>query len=577
MSTLNMTSTNRDNSKCVFSYCRQLKHSSSESSTINQNGYSEYEHSKQQDNHLSQINIQRLLRLNIFIIKFANYFASLEIPFRRYSFGIKSFSTCMARLRFYFFVWFMVRMILFLVFHSCKYNYLRYYLHDFTVYYSLDRRTSLTRSFICLCLLHLTLKGSVLFRPSTIKGFDTSLIDHLSKIPEGCGSVGQNKTTNSRVIESLSLDVDEKTNSTLKVCSICGTLLTCQQSSVKDYDPDFVIEYHNSTSTQNNGQEREADHKDKQVILRDSLHWIHISKKVQKSFITIVILFVPFGVFVIILCSYRMAFVHKSERDCDIKSFYIKIFGAIEIFFCLSESLMALIGMFTHTKLVQLDIEHQADRIEQELIQMNKLIVDKRLNSIGYLRHHQTEWFDETDEQKFDSIHQRSTAYHLSDIMNQNGGGLYLRSTTRSHSTRTNTIPNLMNQTVPIFIASQLPLQQAEPSYLSGQSAIQIIDAQKKVVQLLNCIDRFKPLIAFIGKAQYIWMISSLSFVPLLKSPSQLTKEISVPILIYLYFCCIAVGSCTQFTATCARVNQRVSARVKFKDLIISHDSKCKQ
>lgn len=83
-----------------------------------------------------------------------------------------------------------------------------------------------------------------------------------------------------------------------------------------------------------------------------------------------------------------------------------------------------------------------------------------------------------------------------------------------------------------------------------------IMEAQNKIIQLLSCIDNSKPPISFIGTAIILWMLTSLSFAPLLVYNLQ-SKQRANGHLIYAATGLISLSSGLMFTLTGAEVHKR--------------------
>lgn len=88
---------------------------------------------------------------------------------------------------------------------------------------------------------------------------------------------------------------------------------------------------------------------------------------------------------------------------------------------------------------------------------------------------------------------------------------------------------------------------------------LELIEAQRKVILFLRCIDSHKPAISFIGNSQFVHMITSLTFVPLIIIGLRQSGEEKIGLSSYVYLCGSGIIAGMVFTALCARVNQRVS------------------
>lgn len=528
--------------------------------------------------------LKHLLEMNRFIIWLSNQVASLQVPFRRFTddkslIGSKKVAYYLAYARFYWFALILVRLICAAIFNSCDYSRFRYYIYDWTVYYPSDRRSDLMRCFIALCCIQLTLKRSVFFK----KPLDASLIDYLCNLPDKSTDRLASDMNTARMYRERLQEQDElvppngaQRRMSMDYQSFSRYLDAIDAGKSKlreDLDMDVVapelVFYKDSLYDLIEDPRLCYAKFDNDMALEDSVyhrynrnqnHWLEVSERLEFTFRRVIAWLVPMGTLVCLASCFRIAYLLDIHRACDPRPPLLRLVGTVEIMLCLGDFSLSLIGMIMHVVTVIFDLRYQARRVERDLSIILKQL-DSEINKSGKSFDEVTEFLDYKDQA--DSIVSRSMSRSPilddTDDLNEEVSDEFqiadasIRSFEKSvlqfskHRGNNISLPNLYEH------RSKMSLNEGQDKNLRVM--------QLKVIGFLSSMDRQKQLFSLAGEAQYMWLVSTLPFVPLLvKSLIQGTviKHL-LPNLIYLILVIYSVTFTILLTTAGARINQRVS------------------
>ena len=540
--------------------------------------------------------ISRFIAQNRAILEVTNTFASLSLHLHLLATGPSLASLIVARFRFCCVLWLLFKMNLLLALNDCEHSQLRYYLQDWTVLYPNSRRVGIIRAFVCLCIFQMSLKMSIFFKRQK---FDRTLVEYLTSAPPLSSASDESQSDEPKLVSPISSPSLLLSSSPTPSSSASSDLparkpqdesssWTGSRKPPLNHLADRPL--HNAIqSTYQNRHVHRTIHSqsdEDNLNIRDRVHWIKVSEQLGESFRNTVKWSIPIGFFLVVAPVLRIAYSLVKEHDCSLWAVHLRLVGVIELSLGLAESLTSLIGMLTYTFLVVHDIGLQMDMIDSELGQLVDKIKD------GY---------DDDDDGNRNQDKTRSPARRERDLEIGRLVGDADRDTTStmkvSASASSTTGPknlrrrSIFEPTNKFYMDSKAqrrlgevlslkssgepssprPLQALINQFLTNiansspanlkcdPTTLLVVEAQRKVIKLLKTIDSHKPLITFIGNAQYIWMVTSLTFVPLIFGSKRITCKDRMAFSICLGMCSISILTCMFFTAKCASVSHRVS------------------
>lgn len=554
---------------------------------------------------MSKDELKQVVNFNRRVIKLANFVTSSEYPLGRYSFN-KSWSLFWARIRFLWLFWIMFRMIMFLLFQSCEYHQLRYYLLDWTTFYPPTRRVGLIRSYISLCVFQLALKRSILFRKTATKAFDPSLFLFLCRIPK----------KEDRKTSHLS-DQVEPTMMSPVVKQLQGDKENVHRDRRQSMYPAIRRFSQLEPVTSHFGANR--------LVLRDRAHWLCISEKLRKHQRRILVDTAPVGLVIIFASAFRLAFTHQVDAGCaGPMPGFVRVIGTLEVMFCLTEALISTLGMMLHCQLVEADLKQQIYRIRTDLDLVITRLGPAKLTpiaptSVGHVDDHKhpTNQIRALRQAKSSRKQTATKPAVLSVDLNDDliaqcqldikrnqsfwssSWSSMLSGSERAMQTSTRKAHPLGEPTdgdrngdrhgdhdddhqptgedltldpeKRFYYYPSRPVMSSVdkvngqgPSTTDYDDQKEMAEAQRKVVQMLSCLDGHKALVAFQGNSLYIWVASCLTFVPLLAGVRRMSSEERVAITLYLTISMLAFVTCMRFTVVCASINHNVSIIIRW-------------
>lgn len=490
-----------------------------------------------------------ILSTNRFILYSSNFISSLNIPFRKFSsnrwYESKTLSYSFAYIRFWWFLLISLRHLLALLFNSCQYNFLRYYIYDWSIFYPMNIRSDLSRCVIALCTIQLTLKRMVFLK----KPLDDSLLNHLCNFPreESLSFVGQSREEAVEVSEKLAdcstFEIDYQSYS--RYLDRLGSDL----NRLDEIDVDGLtarLELYN-TSTLTDSVFKFGDlkavtstrYREYSNYNRDYIHWIYVSKHLKRACARLLILLTPLVTAICIGACLRIGYLLEVTRDCDLKPPLLRLIGVIEVFVCLFDFGATIFGVANNIIIMNLDLTHQSRHVEEEL---QVIVQELRCGC------------EQDKSLRLENI-KSSTTSHRMTKREDFGDKVHM---------------NLKNSDKYTFSVSSNPCPiQGLHNGLRQIDKTRLEEIQHKVIGFLTSMDSQKPLVALIGGAQYVWLASTFPFIPLIVRSfvrGTITTNL-LPNFIYIALMCIPIIFTMLLTTTGASINQSVSLRASPQQL----------
>lgn len=480
-----------------------------------------------------------ILWMNRFIIYTSNFISSLEVPFRRYALdhSIKSekLSYYVALVRFYWILCILLRILTALLLSSCKFGSIRYYIYDWTTFYPLDSRSDLSRCFIAVCTIQLTLKRSIFFK----RTLDSSLIDHLCNLPrDNCAPVVkkiENKNIQAfeqeKLIDRRRLKIDyqgysrylNRLNSTTDPLDEIDVDVLA--AKLKLYSVSTLVE----SSLEHDKFDLETSLRNQEYnnYNRDQVHWIYVSRRLRRAYWRAAISIMAVTVAICLSACFRIGFRLDVARDCDLKPPLLRSVAVLEVFYCLFEFGITILGATSNIVIVNLDLKYQSVNVMRELQDIVR----------------ELECFGQQVRNKVNSD-SRKALLSASNTETAFESAIAISHEYTPHEWSNHSMPQDL----------RIDLKEKDNNRLEA--------VQHKVIGFLTSMDSQKPLVSLIGQAQLVWLAATFSFVPLIvrifMHGTLATNPF--PFLNYITIVSQSVVFTVLLTTAGAGINQRVSS-----------------
>lgn len=502
-------------------------------------------------------NLREIAGRNRLIVKLLYYFISLEIPMNRCSFDSRTVSLTVARIRLFAFIWLAGKFLLLILLEDCEYAEFRYYLGDWTVLYPESRRSAQIRVFLVVSVVHLASKRSVFFR----KHFDSSLFDYLVQLP---GQTSPTEQSNEEQFNSSSGSFGKVPSMGAIRSSSDLTMIRSRKSTksmfaskqsinetgitMSDWNEHWRFYSHHSPSIRQsllrqsymqkfsiNDSRSDCSKRSNIAVNRDSEHWLRVGSTMRRSFRRSCIIYTGLLGIPMMGAVTRMA-SFKNTSSCSEDPSLIRLLGAIEIAFIMSETILNGIG-------IQAVLSSVCEDINCQLQAIRRRIVDLISN-------------DDYEERE--------------KLLNEMQSSFSYRSISSPHerlSTGSFDFLDSMAATIESGSCSGGKLRTTDLHLSLTLDSLR--EAQRRTVSMLDCFENHKRLLTFLGDSAYLWFLTSLSFVPLIVTVRANSSENKVAVIIY-YTIVMASGACYfLFAIVSANLNYKVSVESKTGEICL--------
>lgn len=465
------------------------------------------------------------------ILDLINWASSLEFCIGRYALKSRMYSVAIGWIRLIICLNFVIRAMVVYVLNSCESSEFRYSILDWTVVYPPSYRFKLLRVMICINFISIIVKRSVLSKES----FDTAFQDHMinvpnlrkssfSRSPRASKELGQH-------IPSFMVNPTSDCEKTDLYMNIKFRLATISKKPraetsgllsyidlIEDQPSRISNEQQQDSRLSNANRASLIETRSSWMIDRGIDHWIAMSKYVKAGVFKFLLIFGISCSGVVFMAGARILFMLNGARDCDILDTRLRIIGTFEVTIVFVDFYGCIAGALGYVWLVHSDLMFLADDSDRKLSEV---------------------------------IHVHVKSKHQNSSSSQ--GSIRF--------TEYNEVDNLFrsNQEFVLGFVSNYPIR--HPNSISDTSkpeddllASQTADAQMSVIKFLIALDGHKKSMTFLGNFIYVWLILSLSLVPLI-----LERDMKglLSYSIYIFMLTSAVVSCLYYSILCGHVNAR--------------------
>ena len=407
------------------------------------------------------------------LIKILLVALSLDVPLKRTAFNSHTLSKLFNYLRFYFLLFMLVKFAIILALHEfdlCEYANTRYYLlFDWTVYYPAARRRGLIRGCLSFCAVQLVSKRSIFFNSDKTKKLDTFLFDYLSK-------TYSEQTFRAQLVESKfscspgALVPPPPSHSELFV----QKQRQHQSLSFNSNLPNYLLS-HNLSS------ENDQDFRENTVSptrqLHDKMHWLKTTTTLhgvgRKSFLFSFLIHVTVTTSLLV----RFVFLFSAQSACNhVVPYFVRYIGVCDLVILVTECTSFLFGVITLTSIIAKDLDGQMETIKREAYAL--LVEQRAVKESSNIRVDGGEW----------------KLLHIQPI--------HLR---RPFTWRSAHLEREKSYRV---------ARDALTDFEVSRDAREVVAIQRKLILFLKRLDSYGPLVALMANPQYVWLATSLTFVP---------------------------------------------------------------